>query len=228
MKSAAKAVFDGVMTLVNDFVSTVNQTFSIIWGTFQDIGRTVVSLTETATDLAVHVIPDAINGALDTVSQWVHDAVDAAARFVNDAVSFLQPLIDAVSNSLDFVWHQILDPVVQWVEHAYDTVSGWIAAAADAFYHDVIVPILDSVRSIFDELAKVADYLWNRAYTVIEFLWHLAEVIGLDLLHPERFIEQMADAVRGNLLAREAEDVAHVVTEGAGDVVETVTRWLGA
>jgi hypothetical protein len=104
----------------------------------------------------------AVDGFWNVVIVPAFHAVEAAAQWSFDT---LLGLVNDVRNAAAWVWDNLLMPMWSWIVHAAETVGGWIWAAIQAFYHDVILPLWN----LLVEAARLVAEIWDWIVRVAEF-----------------------------------------------------------
>lgn len=102
-----------------------------------------------------------VTGWLGDLRNWAGDALDALGRG-------LSAVIGGVATALDYVWHDLVDPVLNWIAHAADFVGHWVDVWWDAVWNATIGPALDLLA-----------HVWG----LVQQLWHFLTVTWVDVWH---------------------------------------------
>jgi hypothetical protein len=153
-------LLDYVFTVVTNSLSSVLQT---VWGY---VLGTVVWIENAAT-----TVGHWIDGTWDWLWAYViAPAIQLVRDALNYAVDVLQWIIAQVANNLAWLLDNVIAPAWDWIEHAVETVGGWIWDAVEGFYHNVILPLLADAEWWAHLLASAWDWLTHEVVAVVNIV----------------------------------------------------------
>ncbi|MGH7746049.1 MAG: hypothetical protein ACREQ5_14945 [Candidatus Dormibacteria bacterium] len=159
------AIYNGAIAAINAALSTLES-----WGT------EALTFTRNAASIVGHWIDDAWNAFYaDVIAPALHDL----RAVIDFGVGLLVAAVNDVRNGIDWLQNVIVAPLVSWVEHAAETVGGWIKDAWNTVYADVIAPIIAAADAAY----HVLDTVWQWVDHYGGDLVHMLEVFGKWLLH---------------------------------------------
>lgn len=108
----------------------------------------------------------------------MHDAIKSAIDLVDGAFhlfNFLYTLaLDALQAAVSVITQEI-NNIAAWIDTVDASIWGWINGLISDFYHGVLLPIFDGIRSVYD--AAVAELRSLYASVVGALDWVVANVI---------------------------------------------------
>lgn len=154
---AIKAAVD----LLDDGVNLFYYVFTVVTNALQ-VGLNAVTNVATIAwqwvEQAAVTVGGWIQFALVTIwNEVIWPAIQLVHGALDFAVGALQEALNLAAAGLSWLVDNIIMPVWHWIEHAAETVSGWIWAAIDGFYHDVILPIWQFVQDV----GNIVGALWH-------------------------------------------------------------------
>lgn len=163
---AIRHAVDAIDDSINFVKEAYDLALSLVWGAI----NTVWGWAATAVNW--------VDNAWNTVSGWIWDAVVGfyrdvilpAIRLVDEAWQYawnaLDYVVHAIENTATYVFDHFIAPAFDWIVHAAETVGRWIGDAVGAFYHDFILPIIDSVTKAWEWIVKADAFLFHVLYDV--------------------------------------------------------------
>lgn len=149
--NAAFDLIDYVFTVITNGLTA---SLGMAWNILNGVWSWIVNAATTVYGWATNVVNWWWDNIILPAVGVVHDILN----YVTEALSYA---INLVQEALDWAINNLVVPALNWIVHAAETVGGWIWAAIDGFYRDVIAPIINDVESIFRELGQVADFVWH-------------------------------------------------------------------
>jgi hypothetical protein len=178
--------------------------------------------------------------AWNDVKNWTRKAISIAVNMISGGLDLIDYAFtvtaNAISAAASWWWSNVVIPSWDWIQHAADTVGGWIWDAVVGFYHAVIVPALGLLGDALNFAVGALQWAINQAAAGLS--WLIDNVINPAyqwVLHAaETVAGWIWDAVDGFYrdviapLINDAEFWAHLLASAWDWLVHTVAAVVNA
>jgi len=154
-------VYAVVSTVISDSIKVIGAIVTWIrdhWSEIKTVAKGVWDVVSTIVVVAVKVIYDVVT----SVVGWIRDhwsEIKAVTKAIWDVVSTI--VKDAITVIIDIVKGIIA--AVKWVSDTWQSISDATAK--------FLAPIVEMVRSHWDEIKQVTEFVWNVIKTLTQVAW---------------------------------------------------------
>jgi len=154
-------VYAVVSTVISDFIKVIDAIVTWIrdhWSQISAIAKGVWDVVSAIVVGTVKVIYDVVT----SVVGWIRDhwsEIKSVTKVIWDFVSTI--VKDAIAVIVDIVKGIIA--AVDWVIRTWQSISDSTAK--------FLAPIVDMIRSHWDEIKQVTEFVWNVIYTTVQVAW---------------------------------------------------------
>lgn len=227
-------IHDGVDFAIRTVEAIVDAGFHILTATIDDaiglIGD-VYHFAQSVWSEVVHIVtvdlPHWIDYAINVAAGWVHDvehALDDVFHWAADAVGSILHEIESLS---DWIWHNIIDPVFNWIDHAVDwwwhLIDGWW----NTIYRDVIEPIEHLLQQAWHLVNVVWDWVFHVAYDIVQICIKAEKWLVWFAEHPYSGFEEIVHDAASEFTLSHIINLANTADNYLDDILNDAAKVLG-